>query len=109
MGYGRGSTAGGDMIFFSALQCPDRLRGPPSLQSNYYQGLSPQKKRPVREADRSPPSSAEVENTGAIPLLPHTSSWSGVSLIKHSGNFITLILTVLKLSNRIAIKVSNTL
>jgi hypothetical protein len=28
-----------------------------------------------READHSPPSSAEVKNCGAIPPLPHVSSW----------------------------------
>jgi hypothetical protein len=31
-------------------------------------------KRPRREFDHSPPSSAEVNNGGAIPPLPHTSS-----------------------------------
>jgi hypothetical protein len=30
-------------------------------------------KRPGREADYSPTPSAEVKNSGAIPLLPHTS------------------------------------
>jgi hypothetical protein len=30
-----------------------------------------------READHSPPSSAEVKNDGAIPPLSHTSSWRG--------------------------------
>jgi hypothetical protein len=28
-----------------------------------------------READLSPPSSAEIKNGGAIPALPHMSSW----------------------------------
>jgi hypothetical protein len=32
-------------------------------------------KRPRREADNSPSSSAEVKNGGVIPTLPHTSSW----------------------------------
>jgi hypothetical protein len=31
-------------------------------------------KRPGHEADRSPPSSAEVRNGGAIPPLPHRAS-----------------------------------
>jgi hypothetical protein len=31
-------------------------------------------KRPGREADHSPPTSAEIKNGGAIPLLPHVSS-----------------------------------
>jgi predicted heme/steroid binding protein len=34
-------------------------------------------KRPGREVDRSPPSSAEVKNGGAISALPRTSSWHG--------------------------------
>jgi hypothetical protein len=32
-------------------------------------------KRPGREADHSPPSRAEVKKGGAIPPLPHMSSW----------------------------------
>jgi hypothetical protein len=47
----------------------------------------PEVKQPAREADHSPPSSAEVKNDGAIPPLPHTSSWRGASLIKHRDNF----------------------
>jgi hypothetical protein len=39
--------------------------------------LSPGVKRLGREADRSPPSSTEVENGGAIPLLPHSPSGRG--------------------------------
>jgi hypothetical protein len=34
-------------------------------------GISPEVKRPGREADHSPPSSAEVKSGGAIPPLPH--------------------------------------
>jgi hypothetical protein len=33
-------------------------------------------KRPDREADHSPPSSAEVKNGGAIPPFPDISSWN---------------------------------
>jgi hypothetical protein len=36
---------------------------------------SPGVKRLGREADHSPPSSAEVKNGGAIPPLPTMSSW----------------------------------
>jgi hypothetical protein len=37
-------------------------------------GSFPGIKRPRHEADRSPPTSAEVKNCGAIPPLPHISS-----------------------------------
>jgi hypothetical protein len=41
---------------------PDRLRGPPSLLYNEYRGLfTREKARPGRDADHSPPSSAEVK------------------------------------------------
>jgi hypothetical protein len=40
------------------------------LLSNEYEAL----KRPVREADHSLPSSAEVKNGGAIPPFPHVST-----------------------------------
>jgi hypothetical protein len=39
--------------------------------------LSPGVKRPGREAGHSPPSNAEAKNSGAIPPLPHKSSWRG--------------------------------
>jgi hypothetical protein len=37
--------------------------------------LYPEVKQQRREADRSPTTSAELKNDGAIPTLPHTSSW----------------------------------
>jgi hypothetical protein len=37
----------------------------------------PGSKAAGREADHSPPSSADVKNGGAIPPLPHMSSWHG--------------------------------
>jgi hypothetical protein len=39
--------------------------------------ISPEVKRPGREADHSPPSSTQVKNGEAIPALPYTSSWRG--------------------------------
>jgi hypothetical protein len=42
---------------------PDRLWGLPSLLSNGYLALSPWVKRPKREGDHSPPTSAEVKKT----------------------------------------------
>jgi hypothetical protein len=49
---------------------------------------SPGVKRPGREADPLLPPNGEVENGGAIPPLPDTSSWRGAYLIKHRDNFI---------------------
>jgi hypothetical protein len=47
---------------FSSPNRSDRLWGPPNLLSNGYRGtLSPGVKRPGREADRSPPTSAKVK------------------------------------------------
>jgi hypothetical protein len=37
--------------------------------------LSPRVNRQGREADHSPPTSAEFKNGGAIPPLPYMSSW----------------------------------
>jgi hypothetical protein len=51
----------GAVKFFSSPPRPERLWGTPSLLSNGYQGLSLGVKRPGREADHSPPSSAEVK------------------------------------------------
>jgi hypothetical protein len=50
----------GREFFFQPLR-PDRLWGPPSLLSNGYRGPIPLG-TPGRDADHSPPSSAEVES-----------------------------------------------
>jgi hypothetical protein len=47
---------------------PDRLRGPPGLLYKGYGVFPGSKVRPGRDADHTPPSSAEVKNR-AIPLL----------------------------------------
>jgi hypothetical protein len=58
---------------FSSILCR-QLWGPPSLLSNAYRGSIPGKKeRPGRDADHSPPSSAEVKNkqeTHSFPSPP---------------------------------------
>jgi hypothetical protein len=51
----------GARIFSSP--CPDRFCGPPSLLSNGYGGSFPRLKRPGRDADCSPPVSAEIKKT----------------------------------------------
>jgi hypothetical protein len=53
--------------------------------------LSPGVTRPGREADYSPPSSADVKYCGAIPSLPHPSSWPVAWLVKHRNNFIYIV------------------
>jgi hypothetical protein len=53
----RGSNPGGGKIFST---CPDRPWGPPSLLYNGYRVFLGGIKRPGRDADPSPPSSAEV-------------------------------------------------
>jgi hypothetical protein len=59
----RGSIPDRGRGFFFQLLRPDRLWGPPSLLPNGYRGSFPRgKARPGRDADHSPPSSAEVEN-----------------------------------------------
>jgi hypothetical protein len=49
--------------------------------------LFPGAKRSEREPDHSSLSSVDVLNNGAIPSLPHMSSWRGVYLIKQRDKF----------------------
>jgi hypothetical protein len=69
---GQGSNPGKSKKFFSTSQGPDRLWGPLSLLTNGYRGdyFPREVKRSGREADRSPPSSAEVKNGGGMPPFP---------------------------------------
>jgi hypothetical protein len=55
---------------FISLRRPDRFWGPPSLLSNSYGGFSPEVKRPGREADRLPPTRAEVKKTWIYTSTP---------------------------------------
>jgi hypothetical protein len=49
--------------------------GSGSHPASYPMGLSTGVKRQEREADYSPPPTAEVKNGGAIPPFCHRSSW----------------------------------
>jgi hypothetical protein len=62
------------MRFFSTPQRQDPLNLPSSGPREFF----PQRVKWLwRKADQSNLSSAEVKNGGAIPPLPHTSSWRG--------------------------------
>jgi hypothetical protein len=84
MGYGldcRGSIPGRGKTFFCIAYRPALGLNEPPI----YWGLgviSPGVKRPGSEADHSLSCSAKVKNCGAIPPLPHVSSWHSVLLIK---------------------------
>jgi hypothetical protein len=88
-----GSSLGKDWEFFSSPPRPDRLKGPPSLLSSgtLSQGL----KRPWREADHSPPSSAVVENawsyTSVLSIRLH-----GVVLSSSTGTVLPLPCSLFK-------------
>jgi hypothetical protein len=54
--------------------------------------ISKEEKRQKREADNSPPCSAEVKNEEVIPALPHMSSWRSDYLSQHRCNVTFFIL-----------------
>jgi hypothetical protein len=61
----------GSEIFSSSPPRPDRLWGPSSLLSKWVPGtVSPGVKRPGREVNHSPASSAEVKECVALYLHP---------------------------------------
>jgi hypothetical protein len=73
-GLGRSSSPGRGKIFlFFSSSIPVLEPTQPPIQW-VLEALPPGVKQSGREADHSPPSSAEVKNGGAIPPLPHTSS-----------------------------------
>jgi hypothetical protein len=49
-----------------------------ALYNEYGGGIFSGVKQQGREADHSTSCNAEFKNDGAMPALPHTSSWSGV-------------------------------
>jgi hypothetical protein len=50
-------------------------------------GAFPGEKRPGREADHSPPFSAEVKKMLIYTFTPHTPLWHSASLVKQTDNF----------------------
>jgi hypothetical protein len=72
---GRSSRTGGGKNFRSSMSSRPAL-GPTQLPIQWVPGaLSLWVKRPGREADHSPPTSAEVKKTWVYMSTPHTSSW----------------------------------
>jgi hypothetical protein len=65
-----------DFFLQSAASRPVLKSDQPLIQI-VPRALSPGVNRPGRKTDHSPPSSTDVKNDGAIPPLPHTSSWRG--------------------------------
>jgi hypothetical protein len=60
---------------FSFPRRPDRVCGPPILYPMGTGGSFSVVKRPEREADHSPPASAEVKKIWICISTPHTTSW----------------------------------
>jgi len=57
--------------FSFSMRCPERHWGPHRVLSNGYHGaFSLEVKHAEREADRSPPSSAEVKNEWSYTSIP---------------------------------------
>jgi hypothetical protein len=84
---GQGSSPNRDKIFLFSIASRPAL-GPTQPPIQWVPGtLSQGVKRLGREADHSPPAIAEVKKAGAIPLLPHTSSWLGAQLTKPKDEF----------------------
>jgi hypothetical protein len=82
---GSDSRKGNDFLF-STASTPDLGPIQPPIQC-VPRAISPGVKRPGREADHSPPSSAEVKKVRAISALFHMSSWNSAYLIKRKDNF----------------------
>jgi hypothetical protein len=60
----------GTEIFLFSTPLPDQLWGRSSLLFNGYRRLSPEIKRPGREANHTPPSNAEVKNAWSYKSTP---------------------------------------
>jgi hypothetical protein len=72
-------------LFFRASRPAQGSTQPPIqwVPGTLTQGV----KWPGYEADHSPPPSAEVKHSGAMPQLHNTPSWRAACLIKRKENF----------------------
>jgi hypothetical protein len=77
----RGSIPGGSWEFFSSPPRRERLE-PTQHSIHWVPGI----KQPGREADHSPPSSAEVKNSLSYNSTPNTPSWR-VAQLKRRDKF----------------------
>jgi hypothetical protein len=80
---------------FSSLCHPDWLWGPSNLLSKGYWGCFPGGKQPGREADHSPPTSAQVKKTWIYTSTPHMSSRHSAPLVEHRDNFTFFFFTTI--------------
>jgi hypothetical protein len=104
-GYGladRGSITSRGKRFYSPPYSSNRFWGPPSLLYNVTGALFSGVKRQGREADHSPPSSAEVKNVGVISSLSHMPWWVLLNYIfKYRDNlaFTLIYLSLISVVN----------
>jgi hypothetical protein len=83
----RDSIPGGGCKFFFSPPRPDRLWSPTQPPIEWVIGaLSLRVKQPGREADRSPPSSAEVKNAWSYTSTPQY-TFMAWCLVKHKDDF----------------------
>jgi hypothetical protein len=89
----QGSNPGRGKIFFSSPKRPDRLWCPPSILLNGYRGSFPGVRRSEGDADRWPPSAAEVKNESSpLPIYLHDVGMDNFTLIME--NYLPSILRI---------------
>jgi hypothetical protein len=74
---GRASIPDRGNIFISSAESRPAMMPTQPPVRRVLGDLFPGVRRPGRETDQSPPACAEAKTVGAIPLLPHMSSWRG--------------------------------
>jgi hypothetical protein len=84
---GRSSSPGRVKNFIFSKSSRPALRFTQSLIQWVPGALYSGVKRPGREVDHSPPTSAEVKKMWVYTSTPHTPSWRSAWLVKHRDNF----------------------